>query len=427
MTSELLQQVRILDPLTATDTIGDVLIVDNIIQDIAPHISNLPANTETLNCEGLIFGPGLTDLYSLGGEPGYEDRETLDSFLKSASAGGFTRVVMLPGTNPPLDNPGALSLLQSRAEMLESATKLYFWGALTTGILGAQMTEFAELAGSGIVGFADGVPVQNLALLRRILEYVKPLQKPVALWPCDRKLEGAGVMREGPDSIMFGLPGNPAISETTALAALLEVVATTGTPVHIMRISTARSVQLIKEAKNQGVPITASTTWQHLILDTKAIECYNTSLRIDPPLPTPQDRYILIEGIKQGIIDAIAVDHSPFSYEEKTVAFGEAPAGAIGLEIALPLLWQNLVETGHLSALELWRSLSVGGASCLNQKPASVAMGQAAEFILFNPQQTWKIEEKTLQSLSSNTYWLNKEIAGRVTKIWGMGTTNAHR
>ncbi|MCT7950472.1 dihydroorotase [Ancylothrix sp. C2] len=418
MTSELLQQVRILDPLTGTDTTGDVLIVDHIIKDIAPQISNPPPNTQHHNCDGLILGPGLTDLYSLGGEPGYEDRETLDSFWKSASAGGFTRVAMLPATHPPIDNPGALSLLQTRAKMLQPASNLYFWGALTIAIAGQQMTEFAELASAGIVGFADGVPVQNLALLRRILEYLKPLNIPIALWPCDRKLEGSGVMREGPDSIRLGLPGNPAISETTALAALLEVVATTGTPTHIMRVSTARSVQLIQQAKNQGIPITASTTWLHLTLDTKAIECYNPNLRIDPPLPTPQDRYALIQAIKEGIIDAIAVDHSPYSYEEKTVAFGEAPAGAIGLELALPLLWQNLVDAGLLTPLELWRSLSIGAAACLNLKLPGVTTGKAAELTLFNPKQTWKVEEKTLQSLSSNTFWLGQQIAGRVIKVW---------
>lgn len=435
MTSELLQQVRILDPLTGTDTIGDVLIVDNIIKDIAPQISNPPPNTQHHNCQGFILGPGLTDLYSLCGEPGYEDRETLDSFLKSASAGGFTRVAMLPATHPPIDNPAALSLLQMRLgaglsrkyvdnvnveEPARTRPTLHFWGALTTAIAGQQMTEFSELARAGIVGFADGVPVQNLALLRRILEYLKPLNIPIALWPCDRKLEGAGVMREGPDSIRLGLPGNPAISETAALAALLEVVASTGTPTHIMRVSTARSVELIHNAKQQGIPITASTTWQHLVLDTKAIECYNPNLRIDPPLPTPPDRYVLIEAIKAGVIDAVAVDHTPYTYEEKTVAFGEAPAGSIGLELALPLLWQNLVDAGLLTPLELWRSLSVGAAGCLSLQLPGVRTGVAAELTLFNPKQIWKVEEKTLHSLSSNTFWLGEDVAGRVVGVWGL-------
>ena len=420
MTSELLQQVRILDPLTGTDTTGDVLIVDNIIKDIAPQISNPPPNTQHHNCDGLILGPGLTDLYSLCGEPGYEDRETLDSFLKSASAGGFTRVAMLPATHPPIDNPAALSLLQMRAKMLQPASNLYFWGALTTATAGQQMTEFSELARAGIVGFADGVPIQNLALLRRILEYLKPLNIPIALWPCDRKLEGSGVMREGPDSIRLGLPGNPAISETAALAALLEVVASTGTPTHIMRVSTARSVELIHNAKQQGIPITASTTWQHLILDTKAIECYNPNLRIDPPLPTPPDRYVLIEAIKAGVIDAVAVDHTPYTYEEKTVAFGEAPAGSIGLELALPLLWHYLVDAGLLTPLELWRCLSVGAAGCLSLPLPGVRTGVAAELTLFNPKEVWKVDEKSLHSLSSNTFWLGEDVAGRVVGVWGL-------
>ncbi len=280
------------------------------------------------------------------------------------------------------------------------------------------MAELAELAKAGVAGFADGLPVQNLALLRRLLEYLKPLGLPVALWPSHRDLASTGVMREGPDSIRFGLPGNPAISETAALAALLEVVEATGTPVHVMRVSTARGVALIQDAKQRGLPVTASTTWLHLLLDTQAIISYNTSLRLSPPLGNPEDREALRRGVRLGVLDAVAIDHTPYTYEEKTVAFGEAPAGAIGLELALPLLWQSLVETGEWTALELWRVLSSGPASCLKQKPASLAAGQSAEITLFDPQLSWRVEAETLQTRSANTYWLGQQLSGRVVQTW---------
>lgn len=285
------------------------------------------------------------------------------------------------------------------------------------------MTELAELAATpGLIGFADGQPLK-MALLRRVLEYLKPLGKQIALYPCNRELVGNGVMREGSYSLQFGLPGNPAIAQTTALAELLELVAAIGTSVHIMRVSTARGVQLIAQAKAQGLPITASTSWMHLLLDTTAISSYNTSLRIEPPLGNPEDKAALRKGVKTGVIDAIAIDHTPYTYEEKTVAFAEAPAGAIGLELALPLLWQHLVETGEFSALELWRTLSTRPIECLHHSKQSPDTW-ASELTLFDPQQSWIVEKQTLKSRSHNTPWLGQKIIGRVVKTW-VGTVTS--
>ncbi|MCL1473690.1 dihydroorotase [Argonema antarcticum] len=426
--SELLQQVRVIDPVSGNDRIADVLIADGAIAAVEETISDLSSDTLVRDCRGIILGPGLVDLYSHSGEPGFEERETLESLMQAAQAGGFTRVAILPDTKPPLDNPAGLARLQKLAADITDklsispplsrspALPLYFWGAMTLGVQGQQMTELAELANSEVVGFSDGQPLQNLALLRRLLEYLKPLQKPIAIWPQYLELAGNGVMREGFDSIRLGLPGIPAISETSALAALLEVVEAIGTPVHIMRVSTGRSVQLIWEAKVRGLPVTASTTWMHLLLDTEAVSSYNPSLHLDPPLGSPADRTALRRAVQQGILDAIAIDHRPYSYEEKTVAFAEAPPGAIGLELALPLLWQTLVATGEWSALELWRVLSTQPALCLKQTPAAIAPGQPAELILFDPQLTWTVEKQTLKSRSSNTPWLGQQVTGRVVQ-----------
>jgi dihydroorotase len=232
---------------------------------------------------------------------------------------------------------------------------------------------------------------------------------------------GNGVMREGAQSIRFGLPGNPAIAESTALAALLEVVAAIGTPVHLMRVSTRRSVELIQEAKARGLPVTASTTWMHLLFNTEDLGSYNPNLRLEPPLGNPDDQAALIRAVREGIMDAIAIDHTPYTYEEKTVAFAEAPPGVIGLELALPLLWHTLVETGDWSALELWRSISTNPAICLKQPPSAIAPGQPAELVLFNPQQTWKVVRHTLKSHSTNTPYLGQELTGRVVQTWYPG------
>ncbi len=422
MKSELLQQVRLIDPVSKTDQLADVLIVNGSIKAVEPQISDWPDNTQVRDCRGLVLGPGLVDLYSHSGEPGFEERETLASLVSAAAAGGFTRLSILPDTMPPVDNLASLAQLQSLS-LPNQLVQVHYWAALTLGVQGQQMTELAELAASGVVGFADAQPL-GLALLRRLLEYLKPLGKPVALWPCDRQLVGQGVIREGTYSVRFGLPPVPAIAETTALAALLEVVEATGTPVHIMRISTARSIQLIQDAKARGLPITVSTSWMHLLLDTKAVNTYNPNLRLEPPLGNRSDLVALRQGVHMGVLDAIAIDHSPYTYEEKTVAFAEAPPGAIGLELALPLLWQNLVETGEVSALELWRCLSTRPAECLQQTPAAISPGQPAELTLFAPQLTWTVERQNLHTRSANTPWLGQQLSGRVVQTWLGGRSN---
>ncbi|MGK7875187.1 MAG: dihydroorotase [Xenococcaceae cyanobacterium] len=429
----LLQQVRVLDPVSGTDQIADVFIADSEIKAIETRLTNLPQEIRVINTQGLVLGPGLVDLYSYSGEPGHEERETLSTLAEAAAAGGFTRLAILPDTVPPVDNSTTLALLHQKAQEVRNnicedayatgitstpSPQFHFWGALTLGVEGKQMTELAELTSAGAIGFADGHPVENLGLLRRLLEYLKPLGKPVALVAANSELTGNGVMREGSASIRWGLPGNPAVSEAAAIAALLELVATTEMPVHLMRVSTRRGVELIADAKARGVPVTASTTWMHLLLNTDAVGSYDPNLRLEPPLGNQADMVALIEGVKEGVIDAIAVDHSPYTYEEKTLAFAEAPSGAIGLELVLPLLWQRFVESGEWSGLELWQALSVGPQLCLQQQPLCCTSGQTAELVLFDPQKTWTVDKYTLKSRCANTPWLGKQLTGRVVRIW---------
>ncbi len=421
--TELLQQARIIDPISGTDELADVLIQNAEIVSVAANISEIPSNTEIYDCRGLILGTGLVDLYSHCGEPGNEERETVDSLLQAAASGGFTRICILPDTSPAVDNPAVVMQLQKigqggQGSYSSPLPSLKIWGAISHDVAGQQLTELAELAAAGIVGFADGQPLENLNLVRRALEYLQFLNKPVAVWACNKQLRSNGIMREGADGVRFGLPLTPVAAETSAIAALLELVASIGTPVHIMRVSTARGVELIASAKSQGLPVTCSTTWMHLLLDTKALKSYHPSLRLEPPLGNKNDMQALREGVREGIVDAIAIDHTPYTYEEKTVAFADAPPGAIGYELALSLLWQHLVETGELTALELWQALSTNPAKCLQQKVSPIASGEKAELTLFNPQQTWKVESKNLYTLAANTPWYGQQLTGKVVKTW---------
>jgi dihydroorotase len=407
---KLYQQVRILDLLANTERSGDILVNNGVIQEILAT-TELPSELDISPGQQLICAPGLVDLYSHSGTPGHEERETIASLLTSAKAGGFAHVNILPNTLPALDRASSINGFDRQyrqvAESLPHAPQLGVWGALTLEVAGKSMTEFAELATTNISGWADGRAIADFGLLSNLLAYLKPYQKPIALYACDRELRGNGTARAGVDAIKYGLPIDPVGSETAALAATIELIAEIGTPVHLMRISTRRGVELIAAAKQRDVPITASTTWLHLLANTSDLATYNPNLKLDPSLGTPEDQLALIEGIKTGVIDAIAIDHRPYTYEEKTVAFGEAPVGAIGLELALPLLWQQLVASGKLAAIELWRALSLNPARCLQQSPP-------AESILFDPDRSWRVTISNLKSLSHNTSWLDREICGKV-------------
>ncbi len=419
---QLIQQVRVLDAVTQTDQVADVLVQDGVVTEVASSLNVIPASAEMIQGQGKVLLPGLVDLYSHSGEPGHEPRETLASLLAAGQAGGFTRLGILPNTEPAIDHPAMVEKLLARRDSIArtnaSLPHLYPWGALTQGAQGQQMVELMELSESAIAGFADGRAIQNPLLVQRLLQYLRPLGKPVALWSCDRTLRDSGVAREGPFSLIYGLVGDPASSETAALAALLECVAEVGTPVHLMRISTARGVELVQQAKERGLPVTASTTWMHLLFSAKDLGSYDPNLRLSPPLGNPEDQAALIEGVKAGVVDAIAIDHTPHTYEDKTVGFPSAPPGAIGLELALGLLWHTLVTTGDWSPRQLVQALSTNPATCWGQTPPTIQPQQPAEMVLFDPAKAWTVTSASLHSLSSNTPWLGKPIHGRILHTW---------
>lgn len=421
MTSTLLRQVRVIDPTLQIDTVMDVLMVDGVFQEIAATLTDFPEGTEILEGTNQILAPGLIDLYSYSSEPGNEHRETLADLMAGAIAGGFTRVGILPTTSPPVDTLGAVEHLAHLAEQTAvPSPQLLPWAALTQGVKGEQMTELAELASANVplAGFADGKPINQPALLRRLLEYAKPLERPIALWPCDLALVGNGIARDGHLAQMGGLAGIPVAAETAALASILEMVREIGTPVHLMRLSTARSVRLVEQAKIEGLPITASTTWMHLMFSTSDTLSYSPNLRLAPPLGNPDDLTELIRGVQSGVVDAIAIDHSPYTYEEKTVAFDSAPSGAIGLEFAFAALWKRFVLSNEWTASELLSALTARPASCIQQQAGKIQRGCPVEAVLFDPQVEWIVKRETMQSPALNTPFLNHRLQGKVVHVW---------
>ncbi len=424
MAGILLQQVRIVDPVAQTDQIGDALMVDGIWRAIAPHLDPAPTLT-VIDGRGKVLLPGLVDLYSHSSEPGYEARERLAELMAGAIGGGFTRLGILPDTLPALDQPSTIRYLLDRACALPTQPQPYLlpWAALTRHGQGESMTELAELAELrqlALAGLADGRPLNQPVLLRRLLEYTQPFHCPIALWPCDIALRGDGIARDGSLALAGGLPGCPIATETTALTTILELVQELGTAVHIMRVSTARSVALIAQAKAAGLPITASTTWMHLLFSTQDVLSYDPNLRMEPPLGNPPDQAALIDGVKTGVIDAIAIDHSPYTYEEKTVAFQDAPPGAIGLALALSALWQQFVSPGTWTPLELLAAISLRPSHCLGLQPSQIAVGQPVEAVLFDPEEVWTVDRSTLHTAAVNTPFLHQTLRGKVCQTWMM-------
>ncbi|MEM9484013.1 MAG: dihydroorotase [Cyanobacteria bacterium P01_F01_bin.116] len=404
--------VRILDPLTQRDQLGDVVIRDRTIQAIGTALDLSGDEIQEIDGRGCVLGPGLVDLYSQTGEPGHESRETLDQLIQAATWGGFTRVGLLPNTVPAIDSPTqVLGRLTS-----QSHSQVLPWGAITYDTQGERLTDLAELCSAGVVGLSDGRPLSNGCLIQRLLEYTQSLSVPLALWPCDSTQ--TGICRDGADAIRLGLSTLPSTAETRPLSALLEDVAVSLRPVHVMRVSTARSVELIRVAKARGLPITASVTWLHLLFSTADLDNYSPSLRLAPPLGTPGDRGALIAGLEDGTLDAIAIDHCAHTYEEKAVPFGVAPPGSVGLQLALPVLWHNFVVTNRWTALQLWSYLSLHPTRCLGIKAARVQVDAPADLVFFDPNDTWVATSKKLGCDVINTPYGDQTIQGRAKGIW---------
>ena len=401
----LFKQVRLLNPDSSSNETYINVLRD---RDRQLHLNfdehQVPENTDIVDRSGLVLGAGAIDLHSTSGEPGHESRETISELVQAAKNGGFATVGILPNTQPAIDDIAALEFWRNVHQKHDGI--LQPWGAITKGLEGKQLTDMAELAES-VIGFTDGKALSNLLLVRRAMEYVKPLGKPIALFPQNPDLAGGGVIREGKWSLQYGMTGYPAAAETSALAALIELVRLTKAPTHFLKISTAQSVKLIAQAKNDGLPVTASTTWLHLCHCDRDLESYDPNLRLMPPLGSEADRLALIAGIKSGAIDAIAIDHTPCAYEEKVVPFEVAPVGAIGLEFAIPVLWQNLVQTNLLTAHELWQALSINPAKILG-------LAQPKLSTLFDPNLTWLANQEAIASQSKNSSYIGRSLIGKV-------------
>ncbi|MEW6129143.1 MAG: dihydroorotase [Acidobacteriota bacterium] len=410
---------KIIDPSQGLDEIADLRIENGVITQIGHAISE--DNLEIFDATGLIVSPGFIDLHVHLREPGEEYKETIASGSAAAVAGGFTSICAMPNTKPVNDNASITRYIIDKAREANLAN-VYPVGAITRGSKGEELAEMAEMKTAGAVAVTDdGKPVMNSQVMRHAMEYARDLDLVVADHCQDTCLSACGVMHEGKYSTQLGLKGMSGAAEDSHVARDIMLAEITGARVHIMHISTAKAIRMVRDAKQKGLPVTCEVTPHHLALTDSAVVGFDTNTKMNPPLRTESDREALIEAIIDGTIDAIATDHAPHHLDEKMLEYDHAPFGVIGVETALGVVLQVLYHSGKVPLRRIIEMLTIGAARVFSLPKGTLKVGSQADITLIDPEREWKIEPAKFKSKSRNTPFANWEVKGKVHATWVSG------
>jgi dihydroorotase len=418
----LVQGGRLLDPAQGLDRIASLAVANGkVVGYDLPASDFAPEQIVDATHQWVI--PGIVDLATRLREPGAEFKAVLESELSAAIAGGVTSVVCLPDTDPALDEPGLVKMLKFKTRGLNLA-RVFPLGALTVSLKGEVITEMAELTEAGCIGFSQAdQALFDTQVLLRAMQYAKSFGFRIWLQPTDPYLSRGGVAHSGPVATRLGLSGISSSAEVIALHTLIELVKTTGCAVHLCRLSTAAGIQLVREAKAQGLPVTADVSIYHTLLTDTDIGFFDSNYRVTPPLRTQRDRDAILVGLSDGTIDAICSDHTPVDDDAKLLPFAEAEAGLTGLELILPLALK-LVEQKQLSLTRAITCLTQGPAAVLSstgnplKSPlGSLAVGAPADIAIVDPKRRWVASRTILQSQGKHTPYANQELHGRATTV----------
>jgi dihydroorotase len=421
----LIRSGRIVDPSRGLDDTSDLLIQDGTIAAVGRNLG-LPDGAEVVDAAGLVVAPGLVDLHTHLREPGQEDRETIATGALAAAAGGFTAICAMPNTDPPIDNQSAVGFVVKQGAAA-GAARVYPIGAVSLGQKGEQLAEFGELVAAGAVAVSDdGHPVASGHLMRTALEYARTFGIPVADHCEEPSLARGGVMHEGLVATRLGLKGIPAAAEEIMVARDILLAGHTGGHVHLCHMSTRGSVELIRQAKDRHLPVTAEATPHHFTLTHDACDGYNTNAKMNPPLREAEDVEALRAALRDGTIEVIATDHAPHHYDAKEREFDDAPFGVVGLETALGLGLAVLVGGGVLTLPQLVARMSTAPARAFGLPGGSLAPGQPADVVVFDPAGTWRVDPARFRSKSRNTPFAGRELKGRVVRTIVGGRTVFH-
>jgi dihydroorotase len=419
----LLRNGRVIDPANNRDEIADLAIVDG---RIAPLSTLEPGaeGVEVIDCKGLIVAPGLIDIHVHLREPGQSAKETIATGAKAAAAGGFTSVVCMPNTAPSIDNASVVTWVKDKAQA-EACINIFPTGAITKGIAGEELAPIGSMAKAGIVALTDdGHCIQNHEMMRRALEYARMFELPVMDHCQDYNLVGKGVMHEGYWSTVLGLPGWPALGEEIIVQRNVQLAELSGTHIHCQHLSSGRSVTILREARQRGVPISGEVCPHHIALTDESIRSFDTNFKMNPPLRTQADIDLLIEGIADGTLTILASDHAPHSEFEKEVEFDMAPFGILGLETELGLFLDILVHKKRaISLARLIELYTVNPARLLKLDRGTLSIGAVADVTLINPDLEWAVNKHESYSRSRNTPFHGWELKGRAVRTIVRGQT----
>ena len=404
----LLQNVRLIDPSQGVDCVQDLLLEDGKVSQRGEHLS--ADGMEVVDGTGLVAAPGLVDMHVHLRDPGLTYKEDVFTGCRAAAAGGVTSLLAMPNTKPAMDTPETVRDLLERAKTADAA--VYTAACITKGLQGEELTDLVGLRQAGAIALSDdGRPVINTRRLLEALEQAPALGMVITAHCEDLYLASGGLMHEGEVSRRLGVPGIPSAAEDCGTAREIAAAASVGAPIHICHVSTKGSVDLIRDAKARGVKVTAETCPHYLLLTDRALESRDADYRMNPPLRTEEDRLALIEGLKDGTLDAISTDHAPHSPEEKA-DFCKAPNGSIGMETSLAATLTAL--DGQLSLSEILAKMSWNPARILHIPAGTLAVGSPADVVLFDPEQRWTVDANALHGKSKNTPFKGMELKGKV-------------
>ena len=403
---------RVLDTAAGVDATLDVRIDEGVIAALG---TDLDTNLHrVIEADGLLLAPAFVDPHVHLRTPGREDEETIASGTAAAAAGGYCAILGMPNTDPVVDSAATLGSLIEAARV-EAEVPVGFLAAITKGQAGGELTEMAELAAAGAVGFSDdGMPVAAPGLMRRALQYGAVTGRRIALHCEETTLSSGGQMHEGEVSAELGFTGYPSVAESLMVERDLALAAYERQPLHLLHLSAWESVQAVRRARAEGVEATAEVTPHHLCLTDEAVRSLDPNLKMNPPLRSASDRTALIEGLKDGTITAIATDHAPHARHEKEVPFEAAPFGVTGLETAFAALYTHLVEPGLVPLERLLERMSTGPARAYGLDEPRIAVGSATNLVLLDLNASYRITEDLFRSRSANSWLLGQTVKGKV-------------
>ena len=417
-TNWILKGARVIDPINNIDSVQDIYVRDGRIA-AAEDMEGVDA--QILNLDGYVVTPGLIDIHVHLRQPGKTDAETVRTGTMAAAAGGFTSIVAMPNTTPAADNAGAIQYLMNCAEK-EGVVHVLPCGALSKGLQGEEMAPVGSLKAAGVVALSDdGKCIQNHSMMKNLVQYASQFSLPILDHCEDENLFAGGVMHEGYWSVLLGMKGIPSAAEELIVARNIILARTANWKVHMQHLSCKEAVELIRQARKQGIPVTAEATPHHIALTDVEIKRFDTNYKMNPPLRSEEDRLAVIEGLRDGTITVIATDHAPHTETAKLVEFDYAPFGIIGLETALPVTLTELYHKDYLPLPDLISKFTKGPAEILGLPIGSLSVGAVADITVIDTDVEHVIDKNNFYSKSRNTPFDGYQAKGRACATFVSG------